>query len=201
MGFFFESSRRRKINVLSFVWLRVELTLEDALDLRELRATDRLHPDLDHRRDRGRRHLAIDSSYRGYDTEPPARSKGLAGLSISVRNGPDLADCPRVQTLAHGGPSSSAQCRSNPVRHTHCLARPRPEIHCSGSLSNRAFHRRSARGCRTRSWYCVLAGAQPGKPRRGRRTGDEHSELIAKDYGGRMLDGGEVGQPASIPDG
>jgi hypothetical protein len=49
------------------------------------------------------------SSYRGHDTEPPARSKGFAGLSISVRHGSDLADWPQVQTLAHGGPSPSAQ--------------------------------------------------------------------------------------------
>src|SRR5260370_42443427 len=108
MGFFFESSGRRKINVISFVWLRVELSVADALDLCEIRATDRLHPDLDHRRDRGRRYLAIDSSYRGDDTEPPARSQVLACLSISVRHGSDLVDCPRVQTLAHGGPSPSA---------------------------------------------------------------------------------------------
>src|SRR6266436_3198202 len=64
MGFFFESPGRRKINVISFVWLRVEPSLEDALDLREIRADDCVYPDLDHRRDRGRRHLAIDSSYR-----------------------------------------------------------------------------------------------------------------------------------------
>src|SRR5260370_18923664 len=100
MGCFSESPTKRKINVISFVWLRVELSLEDALDLREIRADDCVYPDLDHRRNRGRRHLAIDSSYRWHDTEPPARSKGLAGLSISVRHGSDLAGRPRVQTLA-----------------------------------------------------------------------------------------------------
>jgi hypothetical protein len=92
--------------------------------------------------------------------------------------------------------------RNVPVRHPNRLARRHSKIYCSGSLSNRTFHRRSARGRRTCSWYCVLACAQPGIPRRdGRKTEDESSELIAKAYGGSMLDGTEGGQSASITDG
>jgi hypothetical protein len=61
-------------------------------------------------------------------------------------------------------PESEVELRAVVVRgiHPNCLTRPRPKIHCSGSLSNRAFDRRSARRRRTRSRYRVLAGAQPG---------------------------------------